>query len=186
VRRPGEGTAGHRIRRRMAHAAQTRTLTSPNLFYCFVDFGKTLHDAPKTWVVPSEVVAQSIRDMYGHWLAAPGKNGQGGIAVWEFTIFRRPLNLANSTASPSTQCRLNRVSDRSLRKTGISQRTAGDFRRFRPAICQIRRLETACLIAKAANGGLFCNGPKPIPGPPHCLADLGGFELAHSRLRNAL
>jgi hypothetical protein len=52
------------------------TLTSPNLFYCFVDFGRTLADMPKTWVVPSAIVAKSIQDMYGHWLAAPGKNGQ--------------------------------------------------------------------------------------------------------------
>ena len=52
------------------------SLVSPNLFYCFVNFGKTLADQPKTWVLPSEIVAQSIRDMYGHWLITPGKKGQ--------------------------------------------------------------------------------------------------------------
>jgi hypothetical protein len=50
------------------------TLVSPNLFYCFVNFGSSLVDQPKTWVIPSEIVAQSIRYMYGHWLATPGKN----------------------------------------------------------------------------------------------------------------
>jgi hypothetical protein len=52
------------------------TLISPNLFYCFVDFGKTLTDQPKSWVLPSEIVANAIKAMYGHWLVTPGKKGQ--------------------------------------------------------------------------------------------------------------
>jgi hypothetical protein len=52
------------------------TLISPNLFYCFVDFGKLLTEPPKTWIVPSGIVAQSLLDMYGDWLVTPGKKGQ--------------------------------------------------------------------------------------------------------------
>jgi hypothetical protein len=36
-------------------------LVSPNLFYSFVDFGKSLADQPRTWVVPSGTVAKSLR-----------------------------------------------------------------------------------------------------------------------------
>jgi hypothetical protein len=51
-------------------------LTSANLFYCFVDFGKSLADQPKTWVVPSQVVAQAVGDVYRDWLKTPGAKGQ--------------------------------------------------------------------------------------------------------------
>lgn len=52
------------------------TLTSPNLFYCFVDFGKSLIDPPKTWVVPSRIVSQFLHEVHQHWLATPGAKGQ--------------------------------------------------------------------------------------------------------------
>jgi hypothetical protein len=52
------------------------TLTSPNLFYCFVDFGKALTDPPRTWVVPSETVATFVRATHQDWLSTPGKHGQ--------------------------------------------------------------------------------------------------------------
>ena len=51
-------------------------LTSPNLFYCFVDFGKSLADQPKTWVVPSGIVAKSLQEIHQDWLRTPGKKGQ--------------------------------------------------------------------------------------------------------------
>jgi len=51
-------------------------LTSPNLFYCFVDFGKSLKDQPKTWVVPSTAVAKSLQDIHQNWLGTPGAKGQ--------------------------------------------------------------------------------------------------------------
>ena len=46
------------------------------LFYCFVDFGKTLEDAPKSWILPSAVVARTLRMSHEAWLAAPGKAGR--------------------------------------------------------------------------------------------------------------
>jgi hypothetical protein len=51
-------------------------IESPNLFYCFVDFGRELTDAPKTWIVPSAVVAKFIREMHKDWLRTPGRNDQ--------------------------------------------------------------------------------------------------------------
>jgi hypothetical protein len=51
-------------------------LTSPNLFYCFVDFGKSLTNHPRTWVVPSGIVAIALKVAHQDWLATPGKKGQ--------------------------------------------------------------------------------------------------------------
>ena len=36
-------------------------IRSSNLFYCFVDFGKSLTDQPRTWVVPNEIVAMFVQ-----------------------------------------------------------------------------------------------------------------------------
>jgi hypothetical protein len=47
-----------------------------HLFYCFVDFGKTVSDRPSTFVVPSNVVAKVVAASHKKWLADPGKNGQ--------------------------------------------------------------------------------------------------------------
>ena len=68
-------------------------LTSPNLFYCFVDFGKSLADQPKTWVVPSEIVAKSLREMHQDWLNTPGAKGQqrNDNALRRFMPEYRPL-----------------------------------------------------------------------------------------------
>ena len=51
-------------------------LISPNLFYCFVDFGKSAQSEPKTWVVPSRVVAEALKIAHETWLATPGKGGR--------------------------------------------------------------------------------------------------------------
>jgi hypothetical protein len=51
-------------------------LSSPNLFYCFVDFRASLTDQPKCWVVPSAIVADALRTTHQAWLAMPGKKGQ--------------------------------------------------------------------------------------------------------------
>jgi hypothetical protein len=59
------------------------------------------------------------------------------------------LQLANGTATPTTQCGSKPVSGRGLPKTGIFRHVAGDFRRFRPESGQIRSLETDCQFAKA-------------------------------------
>ena len=52
------------------------SIVSSNLFYCFVDFGKTPDDQPKCWIVPSELVAKVLKVAHQKWLAAPGKRGQ--------------------------------------------------------------------------------------------------------------
>jgi hypothetical protein len=51
-------------------------LISPTLFYCFVDFGKTPTDAPSTYVVPADVVANALAVSHAAWLAQPGAKGQ--------------------------------------------------------------------------------------------------------------
>jgi hypothetical protein len=51
-------------------------LTSRTLFYCFVDFGKSADDRPCTFVVPAEVVAETLRSSHKAWLSQPGKMGR--------------------------------------------------------------------------------------------------------------
>ena len=46
-----------------------------NVFYCFVDLGKSASDASKVYVLPSYIVARVIKGSHAHWLARPGKNG---------------------------------------------------------------------------------------------------------------
>jgi hypothetical protein len=51
-------------------------MIEPLLFYCFVDFGKRLADAPKCWVIPSAIVADTLKRSYEAWLKAPGRGGR--------------------------------------------------------------------------------------------------------------
>jgi hypothetical protein len=46
------------------------------LFYCFVDFGRNLTDAPKCWVLPSALVAEVLTASHQAWLSQPGKGGR--------------------------------------------------------------------------------------------------------------
>ena len=46
------------------------------LFYCFIDFGRSLDDAPKCWVLPSSVVASTLAATHKAWLSAPGRGGR--------------------------------------------------------------------------------------------------------------
>jgi hypothetical protein len=56
--------------------AKHETMARDLLFYCFVDFGRALADAPKCWVLPSSVVANTLVATHKAWLATPGKNGR--------------------------------------------------------------------------------------------------------------
>jgi len=56
--------------------AKHEKIVSPNMFYSFVDFGTSLSDQPKCWVVPSKVVAYVVKTSHSNWLASPGKKGQ--------------------------------------------------------------------------------------------------------------
>ncbi len=51
-------------------------ITSDLIFYCFVDFGKGLTDSPKSWIVPSKVVAKILKKAHQNWINTPGKKGQ--------------------------------------------------------------------------------------------------------------
>jgi len=56
--------------------AKHEQIIRPLLFYAFVDLGLTPDDAPKSWIVPSAVVATVIAENHAAWLAAPGRGGQ--------------------------------------------------------------------------------------------------------------
>ena len=51
------------------------SILSSSLFYAFLDFGKTLIDPPKCFIIPSTIVANVVREAHEIWLATPGKNG---------------------------------------------------------------------------------------------------------------
>lgn len=52
------------------------TIESDLLFYAFVDFGASTDEKPTCFIVPSAVVAETIRRSHETWLATPGKNGK--------------------------------------------------------------------------------------------------------------
>ncbi len=45
------------------------------LFYCFVDFGKSLSDPASVHIVPSAAVATVLAESHQQWLNSPGKRG---------------------------------------------------------------------------------------------------------------
>lgn len=51
-------------------------LTSPSLFYCFVDLAMGASASPFTYVVPAPVVAATLTQCHQAWLAKPGAKGQ--------------------------------------------------------------------------------------------------------------
>lgn len=56
--------------------ARHETLESERLFYCFVDFGRTVEDRPAVFIIPSAIVAALLKMDHQIWLATPGKNGR--------------------------------------------------------------------------------------------------------------
>lgn len=48
---------------------------SDSLFYCFVDFGRSLTDQPACFLVPSSVVADVLTRAHRTWVSSPGKGG---------------------------------------------------------------------------------------------------------------
>lgn len=59
------------------HMSQKReTISSPSLFYCFVDFQSDIGTKPLTYVVPSQIVANAVTRSHATWLSHPGTKGQ--------------------------------------------------------------------------------------------------------------
>jgi len=56
--------------------AKHEDIVGKHLFYCFVDFGKTVDCNPIVYVVPSRVVADVLKASYIAWLSTPGAQGQ--------------------------------------------------------------------------------------------------------------
>ncbi|WP_404863196.1 hypothetical protein [Georhizobium sp. MAB10] len=52
------------------------SIKAVGLFYAFIDFGKTLLDQPKCWVIPSTTVADVLARAHEVWLETPGAKGQ--------------------------------------------------------------------------------------------------------------
>src|SRR3989304_8642705 len=51
-------------------------MVAPDLFYCFVDLGKSPGDEIKCYIVPSDVVARVLTVSHKAWRSTPGKKGQ--------------------------------------------------------------------------------------------------------------
>ncbi|MBP9864215.1 hypothetical protein KBC54_02075 [Patescibacteria group bacterium] len=51
-------------------------LKSKKMFYCFVDYQKDEMLPPTVFIVPSNVVADALKEMHEAWFRAPGKNGK--------------------------------------------------------------------------------------------------------------
>jgi hypothetical protein len=56
--------------------AKHERLRGNRLFYCFVDFGRSVETPPLLYLLPSATVADVLGKAHSRWLAAPGKNGQ--------------------------------------------------------------------------------------------------------------
>lgn len=48
-------------------------LVDERMFYAFVDLGQ---EPPATWIIPSAVVAEVVREEHTAWLAGPGRGGR--------------------------------------------------------------------------------------------------------------
>jgi hypothetical protein len=55
--------------------AKHENVRSDRLFYCFVDFGKTIDARPTVHVLPSARVAEVLFTAHRKWMAKPGKKG---------------------------------------------------------------------------------------------------------------
>jgi hypothetical protein len=56
--------------------AKHEQIRGESLFYCFVDFGNEADDAPTSYVIPSNVVADTLALTHRTWLARPGRGGR--------------------------------------------------------------------------------------------------------------
>lgn len=51
-------------------------LVADGLFYCLVDFGRSVEDRPNVFVMPSAIVAEVVKASHKAWLSTPGSRGQ--------------------------------------------------------------------------------------------------------------
>jgi hypothetical protein len=56
--------------------AKHEEIRGDRFFYCFLDFGKTHDTQPTVFILPSAVVADTLKCSHKKWLATPGKRGQ--------------------------------------------------------------------------------------------------------------
>lgn len=56
--------------------AKHEEMVNEDLFYIFVDVGGKPSDPTTSYILPSQVVAECIRDCYRVWLETPGKEGR--------------------------------------------------------------------------------------------------------------
>jgi hypothetical protein len=56
--------------------AKHEEIRSDFIFYCFVDFGSGLDSKTFTYVVPSAIAADALRESHSTWLKTPGMKNQ--------------------------------------------------------------------------------------------------------------
>jgi hypothetical protein len=56
--------------------AKHEQIRGDSLFYCFVNFGNEVDDAPISFVIPSRVVADTLALSHRVWLSRPGRGGR--------------------------------------------------------------------------------------------------------------
>lgn len=51
-------------------------ISGKNLFYAFVDFGRSESEPPRSFILPSKKVCEVLSASHKAWLAKPGRNGR--------------------------------------------------------------------------------------------------------------
>lgn len=95
--------------------AKHERISAPDLFYCFIDFGKGPTDAARCYVVPSNVVSEVIAVSHKAWHRQPGKRGQ---ALKAETNMRRLLPDYSHLATPALQQNEPAIFDQVVAKYG--------------------------------------------------------------------
>jgi hypothetical protein len=75
------------------------TISSEQVFYCFVDLGKNPDAHAVVFVVPSEIVAKVVKDSHSAWLQRPGRNNK----VHNDSDLRRFLPNYEKDLGPATE-----------------------------------------------------------------------------------
>lgn len=76
--------------------AKHEDVSDKDLFYCFVDMGKS---QPDVYVVPANIVSKIIKEGHKNWLSTPGKKGQKHNDN-SLRIISDPTRILNKYAPP--------------------------------------------------------------------------------------
>lgn len=99
-------------------------------------------------------------------------NGKSGVSSRLISKFSKPYQWPKPTALVGTQCRSNPVSGRRLRKTGVFQTSAGDYRLFGSGNLENWSLETGTSSTEARLWRAF----PQVPGTSSLSPTLAGWS----------